>query len=59
MSSVVAPARRFPGKPFAIGFGTFLIVGTICVFFFARRAELARQEALEQQAEAAGVATPE
>jgi hypothetical protein len=49
----VTEARRFPGKPFAIGFGTFLIVATIVFYFFAQRAELARQEAMDQADHAA------
>jgi hypothetical protein len=44
----VEPAKRVPGKPFAIAFGTFLIVGTIVFYFFAQRAEIARQRALER-----------
>ncbi len=40
--------RRFAGKPFAIAFGTFLIVGTAVFYYFAQRAELARQDAIEQ-----------
>jgi hypothetical protein len=40
-------ARRFAGKPFAIGFGTFLIVTTIVFYYFAQRAEIARQQAIE------------
>jgi hypothetical protein len=51
-------AKRFAGKPFAIAFGTFLIVGTLVFFYFAQRAELARQEAIRQM-EADGVAAPE
>ena len=50
-------SRRFPGKPFAIGFGTFLIVTTIVFYYFAQRAEIARQQAIDAM-EADGIAVP-
>ena len=49
-------AKRFPGKPFAIGFGTFLVVATVAFYYFAQRAEVARQHALERM-EADGLVT--
>jgi hypothetical protein len=44
--------RRFAGKPIAIGFATFLIVGTALTAYFAARNELARQRAMDADAAA-------
>jgi hypothetical protein len=39
--------RRYSGKPFAIGFGVFLVVATVLTSYYAARNELARQHAME------------
>lgn len=40
-------AKRYPGKPIAIGLATFLIVGTALTTYFAWRGEVARQRAFD------------
>lgn len=40
-------SRRVAGKPFAIAFGAFLVVGTLVFYYFAQRAEIARQHAID------------
>jgi hypothetical protein len=45
-------ARRFPGKPFAIGLAIFLIVGTALTTYFSMRSEAALVERLHEAGEA-------
>ena len=51
-------ARRYPGKPFALALGTFLIVGTALTTYFAWRNPLAQARAQEQIEAADGAAHP-
>ncbi len=51
-------ARRYPGKPFALALGTFLIVGTALTTYFAWRNQLAQARAQEQIEAADGAAHP-
>ncbi len=47
MAPEAIPMRRFSGKPFAIGLGVFLIVGTALTTYFAWKSELAHQRAAD------------
>jgi hypothetical protein len=40
-----------PGRPFAIGFGLFLVVGTLVFTYLARQAQRSRETAFEQMQE--------
>ncbi len=42
---------RVPGRPFAIGFGLFLVVGTLVFTYLARQAQRSRETAFEQMQE--------
>ncbi len=43
--------RRVSGRPFAIGFGLFLVIGTIVFTYLARQAQRTRESAFEQMQE--------
>ena len=51
-------ARRYPGKPFAIAFGAFLILGTALTTYFAWRNQLAQARAQEEIEAADGASRP-
>lgn len=40
--------RRVSGRPFAIGFGLFLVLGTIVFTYLARQAQITREAAFDQ-----------
>jgi hypothetical protein len=44
-------ARAVSGRPFAIGFGLFLVIGTIVFTYLARQAQVSRESAFEQMQE--------
>lgn len=44
-------ARRFPGKPFAIGLAIFLVVGTALTTYFSMRSEAALSQQLHDAGE--------
>jgi hypothetical protein len=52
---MTAPARRFHGKPIAIGLTVFLVIGTALTIYFAAGNMYARQRAF-QAADAAAAA---
>lgn len=43
-----ARTRGVSGRPFAIGFGLFLVIGTIVFTYLARQAQVSRESAFEQ-----------
>ena len=46
-----ARGRRLSGKPFAIGFGLFLVIGTAVFTYLARQAQREREQAFDQMQE--------
>jgi hypothetical protein len=46
-----ARKRGVSGRPFAIGFGLFLVIGTIVFTYLARQAQVSRESAFEQMQE--------
>lgn len=43
-----ARGRRLSGKPFAIGFGLFLVIGTVVFTYLARQAQREREQAFDR-----------
>jgi predicted small secreted protein len=43
--------RRISGRPFAIGFGLFLVIGTIVFTYLARQAQISREAAFDRMQE--------
>lgn len=43
--------RRISGRPFAIGFGLFLVIGTIVFTYLARQAQISRESAFDRMQE--------
>ena len=48
-AGATAPGRRrVPGRHFAIGFGLFLVVGTVVFTYLARQAQRSREVAFDR-----------